>query len=258
MPRCKTALAALLASALLGPTAAGAQTAPPRTIVPVPLQDLPAGDGVAERAERLWSDVLDMFGLGLGHGAFARSHAALTQQQQAREDFTWLMDIAGYKMKEIESSVSLFPSLTLTFGQARELTDGDRDYVERMLDRHARRNPGPLSAVQRTIVRGIMDASEVGGFTVDKVEVNLFPLPKVKFVLSPTDAPLGIEASRIMRAIERLNQRVQAMGTNEPGRGAGRGNGRGQGTGQGTGLDDRFELPLPGPGPALRPARIEH
>lgn len=249
--------AILLATTILLPGLAAAQ---PRTVVPVPLQDLPPADGVAERAERLWSDVMDLFGLGLGHGAFARSHAALTQQQQAREDFAWLMDIAGYKMKEIESSVSLLPSLTLTFGQARELTDGDRDYVARMLDRHARRNPGPLSAVQRTIVRGIMDASEVGGFTVDKVEVNLFPLPKVKFVLSPTDAPLGVEASRIMRAIERLNQRVQAMGTAEPGRGAGRapGTGNGRGPGQGTGLDDRFELPLPGPGPALRPARIEH
>ncbi len=59
------------------------------------------------------------------------------------------MDIAGYKLKEIESSISLLPSLSLTFGQARELTDADRDYVERMLERHARRNPGrsrPCSA----------------------------------------------------------------------------------------------------------------
>jgi hypothetical protein len=236
------ALALALLIAQPGASFAQPLTSPgsPGSVVAVPLQDLPSGDTITERAERLWSGFMDLFGLGLGSGAMARSHAAVAQQQ-AREDFAWLMDIAGYKLKEIESSVSLFPSLSLTFGQARELTEGDRDYVERMLDRHARRHPGPLAAIQRTIVRGIMDAGEIGGFSVDKVEVDLFPLPKVKFQLSPTDAPLGVEASRIMRAIERLNQRVQAMGTRPPGQGAG-----------------QLELPVPGSPPALRPATLSH
>ncbi len=65
--------------------------------------------------------------------------------------------------------------------------------------------------MQRTIVRGVMDAGELGGFAVDKVEVDLAALPRVKFQLSPADAPLGVEASRILRAIDRLNQRVQAL-----------------------------------------------
>jgi hypothetical protein len=240
LPRLPAALA--LAALLALPGAAGAQTAPgatpvPRTVVTVPLQDLPSGDSLGDRAERLWSGILDAFGFGLSTSNFMRRPAA-GAHDQAREDFTWLMDVAGYKLKEIESAVSLFPSLSLTFGQARELTEGDRDYLERMLERHARANPGPLSAIQRTIVRGIMDAGEIGGFTVDKVEVDLFPLPKVKLVLTPTDAPLGIEASRIMRAIERLNQRVQGALPRTQGQG--------------------FEAPAPGQrGPALRPATLD-
>jgi len=203
---------AIAVSALLAlPCIALAQPAPP-AVIPAPLQDLPSDDGVMARAERLWSGVMDSFGIGFGTGSsIARGHAMANAHQQARSDFAWLMDIAGYKLKEIESSISLLPSLSLTFGQARELTEADRDYVERMLERHARRNPGPISALQRTIVRGVMDAGELGSFAVDKVEVDLFPLPRVKFQLSPADAPLGVEASRILRAIDRLNQRVQAM-----------------------------------------------
>jgi hypothetical protein len=211
---------AIAVSALLAlPSLALAQSAPPAlgqaapsALVPVPLQDLPSDDGLMARAERLWSGVMDSFGIGFGAGSsIARSHALASAHQQARSDFAWLMDIAGYKLKEVESSISLIPGLSLTFGQARELTAADRDYVERMLERHARRNPGPISALQRTIVRGVMDAGELRGFAVDKVEVTLFPLPSVRFQLSPADAPLGIEASRILRAIDRLNHRVQAM-----------------------------------------------
>ncbi len=211
--------ALFLAAFLITPLVAGAQTAPstgaPRVVVPAPLQDLPSDDDVMARAERLWSGIMDSLGFSFGAGSsFAQRHS-FAAQQQARDDFAWLMDIAGYKLKEIESSVALLPHLSLTFGQARELTDSDREYVERMLERHSRRNPGPISAMQRTIVRGIMDAGELGGFSVDKVEVTLFPLPQVRFALSPADAPLGQEASRIMRAIDRLNHRVTALGARQ-------------------------------------------
>lgn len=213
------AKAIAFAALLVLPLAAGAQVAPPARTAAIasPLQDLQSNDTFSDRAERLWSGLIGVFGFRMGSGDFVRSHNA-TLRQQAREDFTWLMSVAGYSLKEIETEVSILPSLSVTFGQARELTEGDRDYLDRMLARHARLNPGPLAAIQRTIVRGVVDASEIGGFTVDKVEVVLFPLPKVKLVMTPTDAPLGIEASRIMRAIERLNERVQTIAPRRQGR----------------------------------------
>ncbi|MBU8543167.1 MULTISPECIES: hypothetical protein [Roseomonadaceae] len=205
-----------------------------RTRVTVPLQDLPDSGGIGERAEELLGSVLDLFGFSGGTTHFMRRHGALNRSRTQDDDFTWLMDIAGYKLKEIESSIGLIPTFGLTFGQARELTEADRDYVERMLERHAARNPGPVALVQRTIVRGILDATEIGGFTVDKVDVDLFPLPRVKFVLTPTDAPLGIEASRILRAIDRLNARVQGMATQPQG----------------------MDMPTQPQPPALRPASL--
>jgi hypothetical protein len=235
-----------LAATLMLPIAAGAQVVPPAaiaapagpgTVIATPLQDLPSGDSLVDRAGELWSGIIGRFGFGLSTSSFARS-AAANAQEQAREDFTWLMDVAGYKLKEIESAVSLFPSLSLTFGMARELTEGDRDYLDRMLERHARNHTGPMAAVQRTIVRAILEASEIGGFSVEKVEVDLFPLPKVKLVMAPSNAPLGIEASRIMRAIDRLSQRVQAAAPRTQG---------------GT-----FELMIPPSGNAMRPASIDN
>ena len=206
-----------------------------RTMVTVPLQDLSEG-GFGEQAQQLLGSLLDTFGFSSGTTHFMRRHGALRRSRTQNDDFTWLMDISGYKLKEIESSIGLIPSFGLTFGQARELTEADRDYVERMLERHAQRNSGPLAVVQRTIVRGILDATEIGGFTVDKVDVDLFPLPRVKFVLTPTDAPLGIEAGRILRAIDRLNARVQGISTRPQG----------------------MDLPRDPLAPSMRPASLEH
>lgn len=214
-PTNKAALALVLLAATCLATAAMAQSpapqrAPGGASITVPLQDMPMSQSLGERAERMWSGMLGQLGLNSGANSVMRSASDTARRQaRARDDFAWLMDVAGYKLKEIESSVSLIPGLSLTFGQARELTEADRDHVERQLERHARRNPGAFEAMQRAIVRGVLEASEIGGFTVDKVEIDLFPWPKVKLILVPTDAPVGIDAARILRSIERLNQRLQ-------------------------------------------------
>ena len=199
-------------------TSQGANQGAGPTAVTVPLQDPAPADSLGERAGRLWSDLLDGLGFGLGAGSVMRSHGAAAQRQaELRDDFAGLMDLAGYRLREIDSVVGVIPRLGLTFGQARELTEADRDYVERQLGRHARTHGGPMAVLQRTIVRAVLDASEIGGFGVDRVEVEFFPLPKVTFALAPVDAPLGVEAARIMRAIDRLNVRLQTMAPHQQG-----------------------------------------
>jgi hypothetical protein len=184
-----------------------------RSTITVPLQELPAGDTLGERAERLWTGISRLFSVTPNREQMLRSIASAERRQaHARDDFSWLMNIAGFKLKEIESSFSLLPGLSFTFGHARELTEADRDYVEQQLERHARRNPGPLAAMQRAIVRTVLEASEIGDFSVEKVEIDLVPIPKVKFSLAPADAPVGIDAARILRQIDRLQQRLQSTG----------------------------------------------
>jgi hypothetical protein len=179
----------------------------------VPLQELPPSDSLGERAERLWSGMTRLFSIAPNREQMVRSATqAERRHAQTRDEFSWLMNIAGFKLKEIESYIGIIPSLSLTFGQARDLTEADRDYVEQQLERHARRNPGLLAATQRAIVRTVLEASEIGGFAVDKVEIDIFPLPRVKLSLAPADAPVGIDAARIMRQIDRLQQRLQSTG----------------------------------------------
>lgn len=207
---------ALLGTASVALPAFGQQAAPSsqgRATITVPLQELPPADSFGERAERLWSGVTRLFSVAPNREQMVRSAAqAERRHAQARDEFSWLMNITGYKLKEIESYIGLIPSLSLTFGQARELTEADRDYVEQQLERHARRNPGPLAAMQRAIVRTVLEASEIGGFSVEKVEIDIFPLPKVKLSLTPADAPVSVDSARILRQIERLQRRLESTG----------------------------------------------
>jgi len=210
------AVVAVLAAGV--PAAEASQEGTRSPTIAVPLQELPSADSFGERAERLWGDFLGMFRFGSNSSHYMRRSAEIARgHAQMREDFSALMEMAGYKLKEIESSVGLIPTLQMTFGQARELTEADREYIERQLERHARRYTGPVAAIQRTIVRTIVDASDMGGFSVEKVEIDFFPLPRVKFALAPSDAPLGIDAARIMRAIDGLNRRLQQMPNRQSG-----------------------------------------
>jgi hypothetical protein len=102
-------------------------------------------------------------------------------------DFSSLMDIAGYRITGVSSSIGVIPDAAMTFAIAREMSDADQAYLERMLSRDATRRAGALSSLQRRIIRSIMGVSEVGSFEVSKVEIDFLPLPKVSLVVSPKD-----------------------------------------------------------------------
>ena len=192
--------------AALGPhTQPLAQTVPQPTIQ-VPLQDLPADSAFGSRIGRWFGALRDAIGLSPSMIEVANRYSS---DSVRTDDFNWLMGIAGFKLKTIESSVSLLPGLTLEFGVARQLSEADHEFLERALERHAEHHPGPLAAIQRMILQGVVEANAIEGFSVEKITVTLLPLPYVKFTLTQFDAPLGQDTSRIMRAIDQLNHRLQ-------------------------------------------------
>jgi hypothetical protein len=182
-----------------------AQTVP-QPAIQVPLQDLPADSAFGNRIGRWFGALRQAIGLSPRVLDVANRYSS---DSVRTDDFNWLMGIAGYRLKTIESSVSLLPGLTLEFGMARQLSEADHEFLERALERHAERNPGTLAAIQRMILHGIAEANSIVGFSVEKINVTLLPLPFVKFTLTQSDAPFGQESSRIMRAIEQLNHRLQ-------------------------------------------------
>ena len=178
--------------------------------VPVPLQGAPSAETTGERMSRYWANARGLFSLSFGSGGL---NMARPSPRSDTEDFRLLMDLAGFKLKHIESRFGIVPGLSLEFGLARELSDSDLDYVSRSLARHARNNPGPVSLVQRLIVEGVLEAAHVHELGMEKVEITLLPFPHVTFTLAPREAPTGSEASQILRAIERLNERLVSGGS---------------------------------------------
>lgn len=207
-----TAACVALVVALWGatPQAARAQEAvQQRSVVTLPLQDLPPADTLFDRMGRILDGVLGMILPGNSTAEPMRAEGTAARMQQ-REDFVSLMEVAGFGLREIETSIGLIPGSRLTFGHARELTDADRDHVERYLERHAQRHGGPMARIQRAIVGAALAASEIGEFTVERVEIDLYPLPQIRMALVPRDAPMSHEAARMMRSIDRLSERMQA------------------------------------------------
>lgn len=128
-------------------------------------------------------------------------------------DLTKLMGIAGFKIKDFETSIGIIPSAGMTFGLVRQMSLGDQYYLERTLYQDSRRRPGLLSAIQRRIVHTIMDVSSTNGYQVSKVDISLFPLPAVTLSVTPSAAPpLSPETTLVLQAIERVQERMTENG----------------------------------------------
>ncbi len=122
-------------------------------------------------------------------------------------DLAKLMDTAGYKLAEFESSVGLIPGASMLFKISREMSESDRDFLERELYKDSRARKSLRSAVQRRLIQAIIDISESDGFQVSKVDVTLLPLPKVDLTISPKGSG-GSDSTAVLRAIERLQERL--------------------------------------------------
>jgi hypothetical protein len=108
---------------------------------------------------------------------------------------------AGYDLAEIETSVGIIPDVKMTFQLMRELSEADRDSLERKLEIDDMRYPGLVPSIQRRIVRTLLEASNVNNMRVGKLVIGILPLPSADFTLEPADAPLSEEHDALYRAI---------------------------------------------------------
>ncbi len=174
-------------------------TGPDGFVAKYGLTPLPDDDRVAQRVKLAAGSATYSLGSLMGWATDAAAEAwrmfgpRTTQMQPAAAmetpvDFTSLMDLAGYQVTGIQSSIGIIPSASMSFGLAREMSEADHLYLERVLRRDWQLRPGALSAVQRRIIRSIIGVQEVGGFEVTKVEIDFLPLPGVSLVVSPKES----------------------------------------------------------------------
>lgn len=117
-------------------------------------------------------------------------------------DFWQLIGDAGYKLKAIHTNIGVVPDVEFHFKYVRELSNGDINWLERKLTKHASKFTDPVSFVQRTIIYSLLDINSSDSYFVDELKVDLLPLPRAVFVLSPWEAGLSREHDELLRAIQ--------------------------------------------------------
>lgn len=110
---------------------------------------------------------------------------------------------AGYQLSEIDMAVGLIPDAKLTFQIVRELSQADRNALERELEIDEKRVPGVTAMAQRQIIRTLLAVSGSEQLRVGKLVIGVLPLPSADFTIEPYDAPLGEEHNTLLQAIKK-------------------------------------------------------
>ncbi|MBU0724610.1 MAG: hypothetical protein KJ904_06890 [Alphaproteobacteria bacterium] len=139
------------------------------------------------------------------------SDIADTMSSKDQDELVKLLDTAGYKLKEIDTEVGLIPGVTFAFGMIRQLSEADLEYLESELERSRFLHPGLATRIKRAIVETVLTINSGGTYNVSELHVTLLPLPAVQFSVAPVVAPLGDEASALMRAIQRVDRNVRNL-----------------------------------------------
>ncbi len=153
--------------------------------------------------DRAWSYVSAPFS-GDASAAIAPPSSPIRERDlrhSGRSGFWEFLYDAGYKFKEAITEVGLIPGIDIEFVIARELSEADRDAIERELEIDAKRNSGLIPAIQRKIVRTLLEASEIEGMRIEKLTIGILPLPSAEFVLAPSEGPMGEEHDTIYRTL---------------------------------------------------------
>jgi hypothetical protein len=109
---------------------------------------------------------------------------------------------AGYQLTEVDMSVGLIPDIKMTFRIVRELSEADRNALERTLEIDDREVPGVTAMAQRQVIRTLLAVSRLERMRVGKLVVGVLPLPSADFTIEPADSPLGEEHNALLQAIK--------------------------------------------------------
>ncbi|MSO94003.1 MAG: hypothetical protein EXQ86_11475 [Rhodospirillales bacterium] len=180
-----------------------------------------AVESVKSALASIWDSVRSIFPGGDAVAAITPpSPVQIIHGLEGGSEFWQHLRDAGYELKEISSSVGLIPDVKVTFQLARELSDADRDSLEHKLEIDAIKQKGFIAALQRQIVRSLLEASNLKELRITKLDIVLLPLPAAEFVMEPKEAPFSEEHDAIFRAIqksdvatrERMEARAKKLG----------------------------------------------
>jgi hypothetical protein len=206
--RTASILSIALALALGTGTAAHAQRADKAMVTDI----VPEAIGEVSYSDWLYYGVVDSIGGAISWiGGIAGSSSEVVtgspmdwvESVDATEtlSFWQLLNDAGYKLKEIDTHVALIPDVELKFAYVRELSEADRVYLERKLDRAEQLYSGPVKRLQRLIVHSILEVNESDKYFLETVKIKMLPLPAASFSVAPVTRALPEDLDMIYRAV---------------------------------------------------------
>ena len=164
-----------------------------------------AQEGLKAVAATLWNVVRAPFqreGVTVKSASVPKSPVNLARPQEEVEEFWEALRDAGYELREFTTVIGIIPEAKMQYQMVRELSDADRDAIERRIEIDEMRRRGMKAAIQRQILRTVLAASNLREMRLVKLDITLLPLPAAEFVLEPVEAPLGEEHDAILRAVQ--------------------------------------------------------
>jgi hypothetical protein len=134
-----------------------------------------------------WRYIKDLFNRSTEVATPSNSSDWLEQLNDDHQSGFWtLLGDAGYELKGIDTTIGLIPAVKFKYAYGRELSEADKAWLERKLDILAQQDTGPIPALRRAIIHGILEGNETDGYFIDTVQISLLPLPKAEFSLQRT------------------------------------------------------------------------
>lgn len=127
-----------------------------------------------------------------------------------------LLGEAGYTLTEIDSQVGIIPTIAFKFGQVRELSEADYEYLESVVTEWREHTPGLYSNLQHSILDTVIAVNLSTEYHVSSLEIQLLPLPEVAFSVSPKVTALSEENSALMIAIQRVDRNTRGLSHQPP------------------------------------------
>jgi hypothetical protein len=183
-------------------------------VVAQPAQAQALRDAVAS----IWSLVSSPFQRRSADAVTPPTPINVAKRTEVGHEFWDGLKDAGYELREISTVIGIIPEAKMDFQLVRELSDADRDALERRIEIDEIKRRGVTPALQRQILRTLLAASNLQDMRIMELKITLFPLPSAEFVMEPIEAPLSEEHSELMVAIEGHSQELRTMsrGMNAP------------------------------------------
>lgn len=117
------------------------------------------------------------------------SPTQVARQIRAGDSVFWkLLADAGYELEEVQSTAAWLPEVVVWLRLTRELSDADREWVERRVDEQLPDDGTLTEGLQRAVLLMLLETS-ITSDRIERLQLVLEPFPRAQLILRPLPPP---------------------------------------------------------------------